>query len=113
MALGVNTDGSQSATVTTEHTLATITSANVFQLLVDVSAMTSASGTDDRVELREYMKARSGGTERLVKVYTLTGAQSELTVMTPPRVSAISIKYTLKQTQGTSRTFEWAVYQAQ
>lgn len=113
MAIADAAHGTQTAVIGTEHTLATVTSPNTLQLLVDVANMTSASGTDDRLEIREYVKVLSGGTERLVKTYTITGAQSELVAYTPPRGETVSIKYTLKQTQGTGRNFDWRVQQFQ
>ena len=112
MALSVTDSGSQTATVTTEHTLSTQTGANVFQLAVDVNAMVGGT-TPDILEIREYGKARSSDTERLMKVYSLVGVQSQALFQTVPRISPHHIKYTLKQTQGTGRAFPWAVYQVQ
>jgi hypothetical protein len=112
MTLSVNTSGSQTATISTEHTLATVTSANVLQLAVDVANMVGGT-TPDILELREYGKARSSDTERLIKTYTVIGAQVETLVLTIPRISPHSYKVTLKQTQGTGRAFPWAIYQAQ
>ena len=112
MALSVNTSGSQTATVTTEHTLATVTDANVFVLTVDVSAMTNGAPAD-RVTIREYGKARSSDTERLLKSYFIMGAQAETLFQTVPRVSPHHVRYTLTQDTGTSRAFPWAIYQSQ
>jgi len=110
MTVGVNTNNTQSATVGTEHTLATITQAGVYQLMVDVTNLVDGT-TPDAVELREYLKPTSGGTEQLIGQWPVFGAQSEKMVVTPPRMSAASIRYTLIQTQGTSRNFAWAVQQ--
>lgn len=112
MALSVNTSGSQTAVIDTEHDLATLTAANVFTLAVDVSALTTGA-VADVLEIREYGKARSADTERLLKTYTLVGAQAEALFETTPRVSPHHIRYTLTQTDGTGRAFPWAVYQAQ
>jgi len=106
----VNTSGSQTATITTEHTLATVTDARVLQLVVDVNAMTNGA-TPDLLELRWYGKARSSDTERLIKVWSLIGAQSEALWISPPLISPHHAKFTLKQTQGTGRAFPWAIYE--
>ena len=113
MALSVNTSGSQTATLTTEHTLATVTAANVYQLAVDLSAMIGGT-TPDIVVIREYGKARSSDTERLIKAYTLVGAQTETLFLTVPRISPHHYKVTLTQVQGSAgRAFPWAIYQTQ
>lgn len=110
MAVSVKTSGSITATLTTEHTLATVTDAGVYQLVVDVNAMTGGA-TPDILELRYYGKARSGDTERLEAVHTLAGAQSLPLFRAFPVVSPHHLKVTLKQTQGTGRAYPWAVYQ--
>lgn len=107
MAVAVNTSGSQTATVSTEHTLATITAAGVYVLVVDCANMV----TGDECELRIYGKARSSDTERLIYVYGFAHAQGQplkesVAVPTPHHA-----KFTLKQTAGTGRAFPWAVYQ--
>lgn len=111
MAAAVKTSGSQTATITTEHTLATVTDAGTYELNVDVSAMVGGT-TPDIVVIREYGKARSSDTERLIKAYTLVGAQTETLIKTVPRISPHHFKVTLTQTQGTGRAFPWAVYEA-
>ncbi len=109
--VSVNTSGSQLSVVGTEHTLATITAAGVYQLFVDVSVMADGT-TGDEVQIREYMKGASGDTERLLKVYMIYGKQTEAMFITPPRMSAASIKYTLLQSAGSARTYVWNVQQA-
>jgi len=112
MALSENTNGSQTCTIGTEHTLATVTSANVFQLSLDLNAMVGGT-TPDILEIREYMKARSSDSERLLKVTTVVGAQVEIGYQTVPRISPHHYKVTIKQTQGTGRAVPWSIYQAQ
>ncbi len=111
MAAAVKTSGSQTATISTEHTLATVTDAGVYQPAIDVAAMLGGT-TPDLVEIRLYGKARSGDTERLIKVWSLIGVQSEALWMGPPLLSPHHYKLTLKQTQGTGRAFPWAIYNA-
>jgi hypothetical protein len=111
MVVAVKTSGSQSATVTTEHTLATVTDAGVYQSTIEVDALVGGT-TPDILELRIYGKVRSGDGEKLIKVWSLIGVQSETQWISPPLISPHHYKLTLKQTQGTSRTFEWAIYNA-
>jgi hypothetical protein len=109
MAVAVKTSGTQTATVTTEHTLATVTDAGVYELTVDVSALLDAA-TPDEVELRVYAKVLSGGTEREVSCDTLRGTQGKPIYKSLAFISPHHFKATLKQTQGTSRDFDWAIY---
>lgn len=101
-----NSSGSQTCTVTTEHTLATITSPGVYVLALDVSALADGA-TPDILEIRTYSKARSGDTERLEKVVTLTGAQGEPSFKSLPCPTDCHCKFTIKQTQGTGRAIPW------
>lgn len=109
MAVAVNTSGSQTATINTEHTLATITTAQTLILAVDLANMVGGT-TPDILELRLYGKARSSDTERLIKCYSFLGLQVELLFESIPIVSPHHYKATLKQTQGTGRAFPWAIY---
>lgn len=110
MTVQVNTSGSQTCTVTTEHTLATVTDARVLVAAFDFNA--SANGaTPDLFEIRIYTKTRSSDTERLLKVWSIIGAQSEVAWESPPKISPHHYKLTLKQTQGTSRAVPWAIYE--
>lgn len=107
MAVSVNTNGSQTAVIGTEHTLATITVTGIFQLVVDANALVNG----DELELRIYLKPASGGTERLAYYTAFAHAQGQplKTSLTIP--SPISWRATLKQTAGTGRAFPWAVWQ--
>lgn len=108
MTVSVNTSGSQTATISTEHTLATITTAGIYQLMTDLGNL--AAG--DIVELRAYGKARSGDTERLMWGPVSYGPIVPLQLLppSPAIVTAVSLKFTLKQVAGTGRAFPWAVY---
>jgi hypothetical protein len=108
MAVSVNTSGSQTAVIGTEHTLATITAAGIYQLMTDIANL--AAG--EIVELRAYGKARSGDTERLMWGPVSYGpiVPSQLLPPSPAIVTAVSLRFTLKQTAGTGRAFPWAVY---
>ena len=102
-----NSNGSQVATVTTEHTLATISADGTFVLAVDVNALAN----DDTLELRVKLKVRSVGTTRLAYIATFKHAQTELVKISIPVASTNEIVFTLKQTTGTSRTFPWEIWE--
>lgn len=101
-----NSSGSQTCTIGTEHTLATITAAGIYVGVLDVSALADGA-TPDILEIRWYSKARSGDTERQCKVMTLTGGQGEPEVQTLPWATDCHWKLTIKQVQGTGRAIIW------
>lgn len=107
MAATQESSGTQSATVTTEHTLATITTAKTFALKVDIAAL--AAG--EYVELKVYHKALSGGTSRVAweGIYSWLDASMNPIVISPPSLAPVEFKATLKQLNGTGRSFPWAV----
>jgi len=105
----VNSSGSQTATISTEHTLATIATAGVFVLAVDMANLVAG----DVVEVRIYGKADSTDTERLLHRGTYgPAALASPLIMSVPIMSPHHFKATLKQTAGTGRAFPWAVYEA-
>lgn len=108
MAVSEKTGGTQAATLTTEHTLATITDAGVYALHVDVSNL--ANG--ETLRLRAVLKVRTGSTGKVVYEAWLYGGQAEAIVVSPPIMSPWSVAFTLTQTGGTGRSYEWAVVQA-
>lgn len=109
MAVSVKTSGSQTATVPTEHTLATITDPGTYTLEVDLSEMVDGT-TPDIVQIKIYGKARTSDTERLREVWEFIGGQGKPLWGSIPIMSPHHFKATLNQLQGTSRAFPWAVY---
>ena len=106
MAAAIQTEGVQSATISTEHTLATITTPGNYVLVVDLVNL--AKG--DRLELRIKTKLTSGDTSQVAYFVEYRNAQSELNSYSIPVPSPIEFVATLKQTAGTGRSFIWAVY---
>ena len=102
----VQTEGVQSATITTEHTLATVTTAANLQLAVDF--VNHAKG--DVTEVRKKTKLTSGDTSQIAWTVTIKNALGSPNVEFDPASSPIESVYTLKQTAGTGRSFIWAVY---
>lgn len=107
MAVIEKTSGAQTATINTEHTLATVTDAGIYVLRVDLANL--AAG--DVLELRLYAKARDAtDSERLM--YSASYGPilpAHLLTDSVPVVSAGYFKVTLKQTAGTGRAWPWVV----
>ena len=104
----VNSEGTQTATVTTEHTLADLTANKHYAADIDLSEMIAG----DVVEIRLYKKTRSAGTLNLKVLGTYADVQTESSVFVPWETPGYEWKLTLKQTVGTSRDFMWIVYEA-
>lgn len=107
MSILVNSSGTQTATISTEHTLATITSGGEFQLNVDCSALVNG----DTVILRQYIKTLSGGASVIAAEVVLSNIPVEPSVFMPRIPASQEVKYTLQQTAGTGRAFPWAALQ--
>ncbi|OGO52121.1 MAG: hypothetical protein A2148_12485 [Chloroflexi bacterium RBG_16_68_14] len=117
MAVSENTGGTQTAVIGTEHVLATITAAGVYQLVVDTRNMVNG----DVLELRTYLAVRSGESRRLARIDRYgdrqgdgaadTAAKGEVVKFSIPYTSVFGIRFALKQTAGTGRSFVWSVWQ--
>ena len=108
MAITVEDSGSQTATVSTEHTLSTLTTNKTFMPYVDCNAL--AAG--EYVELKVKRKARSSDTERIYQTMIVSWLQSGVTPLVSfPPIAAGDSDYvlTLKQLNGTGRAFPWAI----
>lgn len=111
MAVTAYASGTQSATVTTEHFLSSPNVAGTFTLHVDTVNMVAG----DVVELRIYQMVLTGGTSRVFSVTTFSGAQptDDLIKISVPISNELtdtnSLRFSLKQTLGTSRDFPWKV----
>jgi hypothetical protein len=98
-------EGSQVATVTTEHSLATVTDAGNYLLLVDTNVL----ALGDELILRVKLKVRSTGTTRLAFQATYKNVVGEPIIQSIPVSVVEEAVFTLEQATGTSRTFDWAV----
>src|SRR4030066_540849 len=103
----VEASGTQTATISTEHTLATVSTAKTLVLLVDVNAMVNA----DELELRVKTKMLSGGTTRVAYKASYKHAQpaDDLIKISIPIPRDQEAVFTLKQVAGTGRAFPWKV----
>ena len=106
MAVTIENSGTQTAIIDTEHTLDTDADAKVFVLLVDTKAMVLG----DILELRGKVKVLTGSTLALVYFATYAHVQEEIVKASVPVTSpGFQMDFTLKQTAGTGRAFEWSV----
>lgn len=94
---------SQSATLDTEHTLDTETTAGVYVFVLDTNAMVAGDITIIRIKT----KYASGGTSRLAYTATYANAQSEPIKYSIPIPVDTEIIVTLEQTDGTGRAYPW------
>jgi len=111
MAVTAQGTGTQTATIGTEHTLLDVAVAGTFTLHVDKNAMADL----DVLELRIYQIVLTGGTRRVIYKTSFVDAQStdDLIAVSVPvsneLTDAGSLRFTLKQTAGTGRSFPWKV----
>lgn len=111
MAVTSAGSGTQTATVTTEHTLLDVATAGVYTLHVDTVNMVAG----DILELRIYQIILTSGTRRVAYIGVYYGAQptDDVIKISVPigneLTDAGSLRFTLKQTFGTSRNFPWKV----
>lgn len=106
MALTRFADNSQSATLDTEHVLSSPTSAGYYQLMVDLNAMV----VGDILRLKVKIPARNGGTKRIAfeAMYGLMAPGSKIAIS--PAIPVVDDSdFTLEQTDGTGRSYPWAV----
>jgi hypothetical protein len=104
MAWAVEASGTQSATVTTEHTLSTPTTVATYVLSVDTVNMVLL----DVLELRVYDMVDATNYRECFKL-TYQGPQAQNGKVFPPLAVTTQAKFTLKQTAGTSRNFPWSL----
>ncbi len=106
MAVTVASDGTQSATPGTEHTLYAPSTAGMYILIVDVNALSGA----EVVELRAKEKALTAGTERVVSLMVFPSGLVEPITRSIPFSWPYGGTFTLTQVGGSSRSFPWSVH---
>lgn len=99
--------GTQTAVISTEHDLASPTDNKTYAMITDMSNMVAS----DVVELRVKASVASGGAENEVFLITLTDEQSDPDIgrISAPIASPFSATFSLKQTAGTGRDFDYVV----
>lgn len=116
------TTGTQAATVNTEHTLgagAEQSNAGVYTITVNLKNM----ALGDVLELRAYQKGLTGDAQKFLTVLGQyahkqgdgvdvgSKASGEVLAVSIPIVAAFGVVFTLLQTAGTGRSFDWRVDQ--
>lgn len=108
MAVTEKTGNSQTATIGTEHTLATVTDAGIYVLRTYLTNL--AAG--DIVELRIYTKGRNAiDPEGVIHGPAMYGPipPDQKYVDSVPIMTTGHFKATLKQVAGTGRAFPWVI----
>lgn len=111
MTIASFANGTQSATVTTEHFLTSPNEAGIYTFHVDLVNMVAG----DAVELRIYQMVLTAGTQRVAYLEAFQGAQptDALIAISVPISNELTdtnaLRFSLKQTLGTSRNFPWKV----
>lgn len=104
MTWTVDSSGSQTATITTEHVLASPTTVATYVLSVDTVNLVNG----DLLELRCYDMV-DGSNYRQMWKGTFQHVQINNAKVSPPIAVTTQAKFTLKQTAGTGRAFPWSV----
>lgn len=111
MAVTAHASGTQTAVIGTEHFLSSPNLAGTFTLHVDTVNL--AAG--DLLELRVYQIVLTGGTARVAYFAAFADAQAtdDLIKISVPISNELtdtnSLRFSLKQTSGTGRNFDWKV----
>ena len=101
----VESSGTQTAVVGTEHTLSSPTTGKTRALLVDVAAQLAG----DVVELRISGPVLESGTSRLIIMSTFSGVVVAPHTQSWPAIMPNGGTVTLKQTAGTARAYPWDI----
>jgi len=110
MAVTESNSGTQTCTVTTEHTLVTLTADGVYTLVLDLNALAGSATTPDILEVRIKRRALSAGTTRQqIVAHYVGGLLPNKVVESPPFVVIHSCEISIKQTQGTGRDIPWSI----
>src|SRR3990167_3643988 len=99
--------GTQTAVITTEHSLDTDADAGIYVFSVNTTNMVLG----DIVELRMKTKVLTGDTAEQVYIAHFSNIPECVIVQSPPVVSMFSLEVTLKQVAGTGRAFPWSLVQ--
>jgi hypothetical protein len=104
MTWTVDSSGTQTATIGTEHTLDSPTTSATYVFSVDTVNLVLG----DLVELRCYDKVDGTNYSQMWKG-SYQHAQINNAKASPPLAVTTQAKFTLKQTAGTGRAFPWSV----
>lgn len=97
--------GSQLTVIGTEHILDSPTTNATYELDIDLTPLAAA----DIIEVRAYNKTLTGSTLRQVWLGVFANPQVNAGKKSPPMAVLFGAKFTIKQTAGSPRTFDWSV----
>lgn len=103
--------GTQTATIGTEHFISDVNQAGVYTLHLDLNAMVAG----DFLEVRVYQMLLTGGTPRVAYFETFQGVQpgDGLVAISVPigneLTDSTALRFSIKQTLGTGRAYPWKV----
>lgn len=97
--------GTQVAVINTEHSLSTQATVSTYVLVVDTSEMLAG----DTLELRAKVKTLGASTSALAYIETLDDVQDAPVFMSVPVPTVHEVEFTLRQTTGTGRSYDWSV----
>lgn len=103
MAVTSAASGSQTATLNTNHTLTTVTTAGVYQLVVDTALLVNG----ETLILTLNTKCRTGDTSRIAFRGVYRHAQGDPNKYSPALMIDAEIVAILRQEGGTGRAFPW------
>lgn len=86
-------------------TLANITDDGIYQVFLDLAALTVA----EEYLLRVYEKVQSSGTKRVVFSATFLGAQAQPVWVSPSLILLHGWDMTMDKVAGTDSTIEWSI----
>lgn len=103
----LESSGTQTATLTTEHTLSTLTGSKMYQAVVDCNALVDT----EIVTVRIKTKVLTGGVTRIVQTITFNAQDASINpiLLAAPLLSDQEYVVTLEQNNGTGRAFPWKV----
>lgn len=86
-------------------TIAANTSAGVYQVFVDLNAMT----VSEQYQLKIYEKTISGGTQRVIQDVIFSGVQGNPIYASPSLILLNGWDMSLKKLAGTDRSLIWSI----
>lgn len=107
----LNKEGSQTAVINTEHTIADYDSSGTSQRWYAMYLDTAALQSGDTLEVRVYAMITSGGTLRRYRMDTISNAQTDPCWYLPPMPNWYGFRITIKQVSGTARTFPYLIFE--
>lgn len=106
MAVTSNQSGSTTPVVGTETFLGTaITAAGVYVLVLDTNAMLNG----DTLVMRAYTKAKGASVSRIAYLGAISNIQTDPNKYSIPIPVDTEITFSITQTAGTARAFDWNI----